>query len=50
MYSFEYGIGLWIAQQVILAHGGTIQAANAPGGGAVFTVRLLLPREERPNG
>ena len=40
------GIGLWIAQQVIIAHGGTIQAANAPTGGAVFTIRLPL----RPTG
>ncbi len=36
------GIGLWIAQQIITAHGGTIQADNAPEGGAVFTVRLPL--------
>jgi len=40
------GIGLWIAQQVILAHGGTIQAANARSGGAVFTVRLPLGEAE----
>jgi two-component system sensor histidine kinase HydH len=44
------GIGLWIAQQIIIAHGGTIQATNAPTGGAVFTVRLLLAHEEKPNG
>jgi signal transduction histidine kinase len=36
------GIGLWIAQQIITAHGGTIHAANAPEGGAVFTIRLPL--------
>ena len=34
------GIGLWIAQQIIVAHGGTILAANAPDGGAVFAVSL----------
>jgi two-component system sensor histidine kinase HydH len=39
------GIGLWIAQQIIIAHGGTIYARNAPTGGAVFTVRLPLRRE-----
>jgi signal transduction histidine kinase len=44
------GIGLWIAQQIIIAHGGTIQAANAPAGGAVFTVRLPVPPEEQANG
>lgn len=34
------GLGLWIVQQIVRAHGGTIEAANAPGGGAVFTLRL----------
>jgi signal transduction histidine kinase len=37
------GIGLWIAQQIITAHRGSIQAANLPTGGAVLTVRLPLP-------
>ncbi|MCJ8499381.1 sensor histidine kinase [Desulfatitalea alkaliphila] len=36
------GLGLAFAAQVILAHGGTIEADNAPEGGAVFTVRLPL--------
>ena len=40
------GIGLWIAQQIVVAHGGTILAANAPGGGAVFAVNL--PRGATP--
>ena len=44
------GIGLWIAQQIIIAHGGTIQAANAPAGGAVFTICLPLPRAEKSDG
>lgn len=44
------GLGLWIAQQIIAAHGGTIRAANAPGGGAVFTVRLPLRRKNREHG
>ena len=44
------GIGLWIAQQIIIAHGSTIQAANAPGGGALFTVRLPFQREEKSHG
>jgi len=34
------GLGLSTAQAIARAHGGTISAANAPGGGAVFTVRL----------
>ena len=34
------GLGLAIAHKIVEAHGGTIEARNAPGGGAVFTVRL----------
>lgn len=39
------GLGLWIVQQIAGAHGGSIQAANAPEGGAVFTLRLPLRQE-----
>ncbi len=35
------GLGLTIARKIISAHGGSITAANAPGGGALF--RLALP-------
>jgi two-component system OmpR family sensor kinase len=34
------GLGLSIVRAIVLAHEGTIQAANRSGGGAVFTVRL----------
>ncbi|MCO6007702.1 HAMP domain-containing histidine kinase [Actinoallomurus purpureus] len=34
------GLGLAIAQANAALHGGRIEAANAPGGGAVFTVRI----------
>ncbi|MBM3838257.1 MAG: hypothetical protein FJ398_09870, partial [Verrucomicrobia bacterium] len=44
------GLGLWIAQQIAAAHGGGIQAANAPEGGAVFTLRLPLHQQERSGG
>jgi signal transduction histidine kinase len=34
------GLGLWIAQQIVAAHGGDIQAQNSQAGGAIFIVRL----------
>jgi PAS domain S-box-containing protein len=40
------GLGLYVAREIVEAHGGTIGAHNLPGGGAGFTVRL--PLESRP--
>ena len=40
------GLGLWIAQQIAVAHGGDLRAENAPAGGAVFTLSLPLRRKE----
>jgi two-component system NtrC family sensor kinase len=34
------GLGLAVSHGIARAHGGTLEAADAPGGGAVFTVRL----------
>lgn len=34
------GLGLWVAQGIAAAHGGDVQAANCPEGGAAFTLRL----------
>ena len=38
------GLGLAIVAGIAAEHGGTATAANAPGGGALFTVRLPLER------
>ena len=40
------GLGLWIVQQIVLAHGGTVAVANAPGGGAEFALQLPLRAAE----
>jgi len=44
------GLGLWIVQQIITAHGGAVEVFNAVGGGAVFAVHLPLQRKENENG
>ncbi len=35
-----FGLGLYVAREIVRAHGGSIQVDNAPDGGARFTVRL----------
>jgi two-component system, OmpR family, sensor histidine kinase MprB len=42
------GLGLAIVRQVAGQHGGSIEAANAPDGGAVFTLRLPTMAEDNP--
>jgi signal transduction histidine kinase len=37
-----HGIGLALAHRVVTEHGGTLTAANAHGGGAIFTLRLPI--------
>jgi len=41
-----HGLGLWIAQQIVTAHGGRIIPQNRPEGGAALTIRLPLTRKE----
>lgn len=36
----NWGIGLSFSKRIINSHGGKIEASNAPGGGAVFTIYL----------
>ena len=37
-----HGLGLWIAQQIVTAHGGRLTAQNNDGGGATFTIAIPL--------
>lgn len=37
-----FGLGLWIVGRMVAAHAGTIEVDTAPGGGALFRVRLPL--------
>ena len=44
------GLGLWIVQQIALAHGGTVSVVNAEDRGALFTLRLPLRGPEEVHG
>ncbi len=38
------GLGLAICKAIVMAHRGTIEAFNRPGGGAIFRIRLPLEK------
>jgi len=42
------GLGLSIVKAIVERHGGSITAANAPGGGALFEILLPAPPAEGP--
>lgn len=44
------GLGLWIVQQVVSAHGGEVEASNVAEGGARFVLHLPWPRREAQLG
>ena len=44
------GLGLWLVRRLVEDAGGSITSGSRRGGGAVFTVRLPLPRHERLRG
>jgi len=44
------GLGLSIVRRVVEEHGGTVEAANRPEGGAVVTLALPLPGARRSRG
>lgn len=44
-YPHGLGLGLYIAREIIIAHGGTLDVSSTPGQGTTFTVRLPLLAE-----
>jgi signal transduction histidine kinase len=43
------GLGLFIARQLVTAHGGTIEVRSPEGGGASFVVRLPFAQPATAN-
>ena len=43
------GLGLYLARQLALAHGGDLLAESPPGRGAHFVLRIPLEDEDEPD-
>ena len=43
------GLGLTIAREIVLTHGGTIEVSSQPGEGAIFSVNLSLANKLNPH-
>ncbi|MGF1599216.1 MAG: ATP-binding protein [Acidimicrobiales bacterium] len=41
------GLGLAITNAIATAHGGSVELADTPGGGATFTIRVPLGEHDR---
>ncbi len=44
--SFGTGLGIPIAEQIVIRHGGTLEIASTPGKGASFTIRIPSKQKE----
>ncbi len=44
------GLGLTICRRILAAHGGSVQAGHAPGGGALLRLRLPAATDDAPSG
>lgn len=43
------GLGLWVVQQIVMAHGGVVLVGDSPTGGALFTVQFPMRKLEPPH-
>ena len=41
------GLGLYVVQEIVKAHAGTVEVTSTPGSGTTFTLRLPLVTDEK---